>query len=118
MANNPTKAQQKKFVKGVKAGLLEMGAVMLPESKYRKEITEFELETIVGKLTITLRDDQSFLFMVFSRFENVDKAKHKFNCNQYSGKYNFSQTLRHTTVEQSIEFALMHFECALPKELA
>jgi len=85
-----TPKQSEAFVKGVCKGLLEIGAKKIKDkiSTFRT----FELDTIVGKLTISVDTDNLHCFTVFSRFENVDKAKEKFDCNPYSGKYNFSQS--------------------------
>lgn len=114
---NITKKIANKFVQAVTEGLLEMGAIRQPQDHIRTDVIEFKLDTIVGNLNITLRKDQDHLFMVFARFDNVSKAKHKFDCNQYSGKYNFNHVFN-GDIDQAIEFALMHFECTLPKELA
>lgn len=114
---NITKAIAKKFVEGVKQGLTDIGATLQTENNFNKDVFEFKLDTIVGNLDITLRKDQSHLFMVFARFDNVDKARQKFDCNPNSGKYNFSSVFAFT-IEKEIEIALMHFECTLPKEIA
>ena len=117
-----TKAIGKKFVEAVKQGLIEMGAKLQPQCKIRKDVYEFKLDTIVGNLNITLRQDQNHLFCVFARFDDVDKAKHKFDCNKFSGKYNFHKVLmefddKSNDFDQCVEFALMHFECTQPNEV-
>lgn len=115
---NITKKEAKEFVAGVTKGLLEIGAVIQPKGMGFPN-TEFKLDTIVGLLTITLYHEQDIVYTVFSRFEDVDKAKHKFDCNPYSGKYNFHRSKSELfSMEQMIEFALMKFEATLPKELA
>jgi hypothetical protein len=114
---NITKAIAKQFVEGVKQGLIDMGAKLQPQCNIRTDVYEFKLDTIVGNLDITLRQDQSHLFMIASRFDDVDKAKHKFTCNKASGKYNYSSVFTFT-IQQEIDFALSHFECTLPKEIA
>lgn len=110
-----SKKKNKEFVDGVTNGLLEIGAKQVENNI--SHFKTFELNTIVGKLTIDVVVENTVMFMVFSRFENVELAKHKFDCNPYSGKYNFME-LDSTPIEKSIELALMHFEATLPKELA
>jgi len=118
--DNITAKQQNEFVAGVTKGLLEIGAVVQPKNELSFDNTEFKLNTIAGILTITLYSSQTFLFTVYSRFEDVESAKDNFNCNPYSGKYNFHRSKDKSlpTMERVIECAMMHFECTLPKELA
>ena len=63
-----------------------------------------------GKSEAWLSDtniDNKVIFSVFSRFENVDLAKEKFDCNPYSGKYNVHIGLQpEITVEQYVDTAL------------
>ena len=115
--DNITLKSQTAFVDGVTKGLIELGAIIQPVNALMFSSTEFKLNTIVGVLNITLFHSQTFLFTVYSQFENVDKAKDKFNCNPHSGKYNFHRSMDKLSIEQVIEFALMHFECTLPKEI-
>jgi len=114
--DNITLKKQSKFVEGVKKGLLEMGAVIV---KGNESIsfgnTQFVLDTIAGKLNVTLYNSQKFLYTVYSRFEEVDKAKGKFNCNPHSGKYNAHLSAKGNTEKYAIEAALIHFECTLTK---
>jgi hypothetical protein len=118
MRNKITKKQGKEFVAGITKGLLELGAVVQPKCRIMTNQVEFKLDTIVGNLNITLRDDQNYCFTVFSKFDDVAKAKEKFDCNPYSGKYNFHRGKSELfSMEQMIEFAMMHFECTQPKEL-
>ena len=89
MANdNITLKKQNAFVTAVTKGLLEMGAVLQPTNENMLSNKQFKLDTIAGVLNITLYNSQTFLYTVYSRFEDVEKAKDKFNCNPYSGKYN------------------------------
>jgi len=117
--DNITAKQQNEFVAGVTAGLLEMGATIQPKNEFSFDNTEFKLNTVAGVLIITLYSSQKFLFTVYSRFEDVNKAKDKFNCNPHSGKYNFHRSKDKSlpTMAKVIESALMHFECTLQKEL-
>lgn len=109
-----TKKEQNAFVSRVSKGLIEMGATMTDEGFF----FEFNLETSVGNLVISLRKEQSFLFMVFSRFDEIKKASKKFDCNKHSGKYNFSVSNDILSMDKIVELALSHFEDTLIKELA
>ena len=113
--DNITAKQQEKFVAEVTAGLLEMGAVKQPKNELSFDNTEFKLETLAGTLLITLYRSQTFLFSVYSRFEDPTKSKDKFNCNPHSGKYNFHMSVQKgaITLDNVIELALMHFECTI-----
>jgi len=115
---NITKKQAKEFVEGITKGLLEIGAVIQPEGMGFPN-TAFKLDTIAGVLDITLYHKQELVYTVFSKFEDVDRAKQKFDCNPYSGKYNFHRSNSELfSMEQMIEFALMKFEATQPKETA
>lgn len=46
-------------------------------------------ETNYGKLKITLPVQYGQMFSVFCKFEDVEKALRIFNCNKFTGKYNF-----------------------------
>lgn len=100
----------KKFNKKITKALLEMGATITSEKDY---VTEFVLSTIVGKLSIQLFPDHKHVYSIFSRFENVKEAKEKFDCNPYSGKYNFLVSDR-LDINEVIEGATFHFECTQP----
>lgn len=111
--DNITLKKQKAFVTAVTKGLVEMGAVIQPTRTEMLNNTHFKLGTVAGVLDITLYHSQKFLYTVYSRFERVDLAKDKFNCNPYSGKYNIHSSAKGNTAKYAIEEALMHFECTL-----
>ena len=108
------KKEQNTFVSQVSKGLIEMGATMTDEGFF----FEFNLETSVGNLVISLRKEQSFLFMVFSRFDEIKKASKKFDCNKHSGKYNFSVSNDILSMDAIVNATLSHFEDTLTKEVA
>jgi len=112
--DNITLKKQNNFVSEVRNGLLKMGAEI---SKGNENIsfdnTQFILDTVVGKLNITLYNSQTFLYTVYAKFENVEDAKEKFNCNPHSGKYNIHLSAKGNTEKYAIEDALSHFECTL-----
>ena len=117
-AKKITKKVAEKFVEAVKQGLLEMGAELQPETRFNKDrLFEFKLDTIVGNMNISLYLEQDNLFCVFARFDDVAKAKEKFNCNPFSGKCNFHKVY-YGDLEECIDMALDHFECTLPLEKA
>jgi len=116
--DNITLKKQTAFVTAVKKGLIEMGAIPQPTDERMLTNSQFKLETVAGVLNITLYHSQKFFYTVYSRFERVDLAKDKFNCNPHSGKYNTHSSSKGNTAKYAIEEALMHFECTLKKETA
>lgn len=107
------KAKQKKFVKDVHAGLLELGGKIIA-NELLTYCTKFEFDSIVGKLEVTLRHDHDYCYTLFAVFDEPSKAKDKFNCNPHTGKYNIHIAKDSILVEEAVEQALMHIECALP----
>lgn len=100
----------KDFVNGLTNGLLTIGAKII-ESK-NDCMKEFELDTVVGKLNISIPVEQSTVFSVFSRFENVERAKEKFDCNPHSGKYNvYIGIVPEMTAEIAVNIVLSIFKC-------
>ena len=87
----PSKKSTKIFVDAVSKMLIEKGAVAKGVDTLT-DFSEFELPTEVGKLTIRLDTVDQFIWTVFSRFEEVDRAKEIYPCNQFSGKYNIHLT--------------------------
>lgn len=116
--DNITFKKQKAFIDAVKKGLIEMGAIVQPTDERMLSNTQFKLDTVAGVLNITLYTTQRFLYTVYSKFENVDEAKGRFNCNPHSGKYNTHLSAKGNTAKYAIEDALQHFECTLKKEIA
>ena len=68
----------------------------------------FEIDTIVGKMGISLEETQGYVYTVFCRFEDVFEAKLKFPCNPYSGKYNLH--FSPIPIKVAIEVAKQHLE--------
>jgi len=118
MKDNITLKKQESFNKSVIDGLVELGAVIQPTDERMLRNTQLKLDTIAGVLNITIFHTQRFLYSVYSKFEDVEKAKKLFNCNPHSGKYNFNASAKGNTAKYAIEGAMMHFECTQPKELA
>lgn len=114
------KKHSRKFFDGVCKGLVKLGAKKVKNTSDGVFLT-YELQTIVGKLTINVRVEQTVCFSVFSRFEDVARAKQKFNCNPYTGKYNIHlgiQEICDESVDAVVDAVISHFECTLPKENA
>lgn len=108
-----TKANNKKFIKEIVKAITSLGGtVNKPFLVSAEELTEMTLQTSVGELAIKLYDNTgSELYTVFTRFENVDEAKKKFNCGA-SGKYN-CHIFASDGVESAIIDALHHIKVTL-----
>jgi len=115
MKDNITKKDQEKFVNELSNHLIKMGAVKQPTNELSFANNEFKLETSAGTLTITIYHHQKFLFSAYGRFDDVARAKNKFNCNPFSGKYNFhmNKIRGKRTVSDVVELAVEHFKCTL-----
>ncbi len=105
------KAKQKKFVKDVHTGLLALGGEIHSENPGNH--TRFIFNSIVGRLDVTLYNDHEHCYTLFAIFDEPSKAKEKFDCNPHSGKYNLHIASDSILVEEAVEQALMHIECAL-----
>ncbi len=101
-----TKNQSESFVTGIKNSLILLGARPI-ESKLNKFVT-LELLTIVGNLEINIDTDNNNCYTVFTKFEDVEQAKKKFDSNPYNGKWNFHVTT--DTPLEAIEIILSGIE--------
>lgn len=83
---NINKKESKIFVDNLCKELTRIGAKKVNDaiSVFRT----FEIDTMVGKLEINVDTDNLHCYTMFTRFEDVNKAKEKFSCNPFSGKYN------------------------------
>jgi len=109
------KIKNKAFVQAVTKGLLELGAQKVKDQI--DSLRTFELDTIVGKLTVNVVSENFACFTVFSIFEDVEAAKQKFDCNPFSGKYNVHiGATREMTGEVAAKIALAAFDCTVPTE--
>ena len=85
-----SKAKKKYFNKGIQ-NIIETHKFAENQVNHYKWI----LETKAGKLYITIHDDVDYIFGVFCRFGDVEKAKEVLDThaqsllNPYSGKWNF-----------------------------
>lgn len=104
------KKMSQDFVRFLTEGLISLGANRVKDKI--DSLIEFELDTIVGKLSISIPKEQQTIFSVFSRFQDVDKAKQKkFDCNPYSGKYNiFIGLVPEMTAKIASDVVLSAFE--------
>lgn len=108
-----TKANNKKFIQEVVKALIALGGtVNKPFLVSEREWAEMTIQTSIGELSLKLDNNiGSELYTVFTRFENVDEAKKKFNCGA-SGKYN-CHIFASDGVESAIIDALNHIEVTL-----
>ena len=72
-----------KFYKIITEGITNLGAVQLD-----KEIYRWSINTKYGELRITIHEGDTTM-NVYTKFKNPELSKHLFNCNPYSGKWNF-----------------------------
>ena len=49
----------------------------------------YNIKSKYGDLYIRIDDKHNYCYSIFTKFDNPDLAKEKFDCNPYSGKYNF-----------------------------
>lgn len=103
-----TQKQSDEFLRRFTKAILELGATQT-SSKQQDKFT-FELNTRVGKLSITVYFTQSYGFWAWSRFEDWEKAKKEFS----HWKYNFCGTRSNKeTIKEVVEQAMEHFKRAL-----
>jgi hypothetical protein len=83
--------------------------ISIEESKDKKR-KEYIIKTKCDKLPVTIIDRKSEIYTVFTCFDNVDKAKDKFDCNPFSGKYNFHLSQFGKNKKESDEIAFNEFK--------
>jgi hypothetical protein len=107
-----TPKQGKLFVEKICKLLLEAGAKEVEPliSSHR----DFEIETKVGKLEISIEKEQKTCFTVFARFDDPKRAS-VYGCNPHSGKYNFFMTLTPQNGEKAAEAAFKTYELTWKK---
>lgn len=84
-----TKNQSESFATGLRNSLILLGAI---PTENQTSYIPLKLLTIVGTLFINIDIDNKNCYTVFTRFEDVDQAKVIFDCNPYTGKWNFHIT--------------------------
>jgi len=100
----------KTFIDNVCKGLIEIGANKIYD--LFPDHISFMLETSVGKLRLRVETDNVHCYTVFSKFEDVESAKQKFDCNPFSGKYNVHLGCEND-VESVIDFIITKYENTL-----
>lgn len=109
------KNKSQRFVDALTAGLVELGAKEYKTLESRKS---FHLDTVVGNIDIHISADVEHCYTMFARFDNVEEAKAKFNCNPYSGKYNTHVGNEpDMTPEKAAEICLIVIQETLPIEM-
>ena len=87
-----SKLNSDKFISRMHNELLKMGATKVSDIHNDIVLSErYELMTKAGKLLISLDKEHVHCFSLFTRFEDVDRAKllKLYHLNEYSGKFNF-----------------------------
>lgn len=107
-----TKKQAEKFVTVFSQEIIGFGAKLVKEDTYK---IEFSLDIDkIGLFIITIFKGDSNVssthFSLFGRFENPEKAKHKFDCNPYTGKMNLFIPLS-VSAEHSANEAIFNYDC-------
>lgn len=105
---NIKKSNMKEFVQDAKEFFLSMG---MKEKETISSFIEFEKQTKYGLFTAKIDQELSAVYSVYGLFEDVEKAKNVFNCNPYTGKYNF-HSFDLPLNEVYINFCI-HFESVL-----
>ena len=83
------KTKLRKFIKDTERILLDNGFKRTDNSnKYLLFEWIYQSEKLGNFYLRTDDDPDSSLYSVYGRFTDVDKVKHKINCNPYSGKHN------------------------------
>jgi hypothetical protein len=107
-----TKKQSKEFVDKLSLSVLEMGAVRVKDDIFPNR---FSIDTIAGKMSINIDADSKYCFTVYCKFEDVNAAKQKFDCNPFSGKFNSHiGATKELTVDKAVELSLIHIERTQP----
>lgn len=103
------KVDLKKFYKEVRTGLIAMGA------EQTDRVNVFNIETLAGKMKVTIDDTPSVCFSLFCRFEDAQRArKEGIKCNPFSGKYNIH--LNGNDLDSAIEESYKHIEMTLDQK--
>ncbi len=107
-----TKNKSQRFVDTLVAGLVKLGA---KEYKTIDNHRSFNLDTVVGNIDIHVSKDVQHCYTMFARFDNVEEAKKKFDCNPHSGKYNTHVgNIPDMTPEKAAEICLIAIEVTQP----
>lgn len=111
-----SKKKTETFVKQLCAQLIAIGATKVKDTI--NSFRSFELDTIVGKLSINVDTNSEYTYTMFACFENVAEAKKKFDCNPHSGKYNIHIGKRKDmTPARAVEICMIAIEATQPKRV-
>lgn len=103
-----TQKQSDEFLKRFTKAIIKLGAIQTKAD--REDVRTFELNTRIGKLTISVDFKQSYGFWAWSRFANAEEAWKVFGHH----KYNFCGTRSNKeTIKEVVEQAIEHFKRAL-----
>lgn len=107
---NVSKKNSKDFNKHLSEGLIKLGAIKSDDMMYNHEV-----DTLVGKLFMDIRGEQGVCYTLFARFDEPEKAKKHFCCNQSSGKYNWFLS-NNVKGKEAAELALSHIAFVINKK--
>lgn len=103
------KNKSQRFVDSLSKKLINLGAVEVQATT--DSFKSLQIDTIVGKLSIDIDKDSTHCYTMFARFDNVEEAKKKFDCNPHSGKYNTHVgNIPDMTPEKASEICLIAIE--------
>lgn len=93
----------KSFVKETKSILKDNQAETVEDIIF----DSYKLQTKAGNLIVNLpksKDEDTYIYTIFTHFENVAKAKEYCSCNPYSGKYNFFDSKKDDILDEFKSF--------------
>lgn len=106
-----SKTNASKFYVGVQTFIVETMKGQLVSTVFDGDTERYEVNTNAGQMLISLSKTQEQVYTIFCRFRDVEKARQKYDCNPYSGKYNFHAI--HTKVGAEVESARVHLESTI-----
>ncbi len=90
---NITKKQSQEFTAKIESILMKNEFIYSADDSFSDSygtMKVFHKDTQFGKLLISIPDQRgSEILTIYCKFENAEKALRIFNCNKFSGKYNF-----------------------------
>jgi hypothetical protein len=88
-----------KFNKKVVKLILSMGGKNVTTEQEKDYKFSLQINTKLGLLNISLHNDISEIYSIFTRFDSTDLIKDLPNVNTYSGKWNFHYTSEITILD-------------------
>ncbi len=107
---NVSKKNSAEFTKHLSEGLIKLGAIKTNDKMYNHEV-----DTIVGKLFMDVKDEHDVCYTLFARFDEPEKAKKHFLSNPNTGKYNWFLSAN-VSGKEAAAMALSHIEFVINKK--